>query len=528
MTTRRQFLTAAGALGATTVMAAPASATAQSAASGSAAVEPPAPGRPPNFVLILADDLGYGELGAFGQQIIQTPNLDQLAAEGLRCTDYYAGNGICAPSRCSLLTGLHTGHALVRDNSINRKPAEPQESLRVADTTFGQVLKAAGYTTGLFGKWGFGPDSQALGEPAQEYQAHHSWPLQKGFDEFLGFVHHHHATNGYYATYMWEGNERFEIPENAADQRGRYTPDFYLDRACDFIRRNRNRPFLLTLTSQLPHTPNHCPTTEPYADRPWPETTKKHAAMITRLDEHVGRVIATLRENGLHDNTIVFVTSDNGPHDETAGYGGDVSSEFVSPGVGSIADNQIFNSSGGLRGAKHNLYEGGIRVPMIVWGPGRLRAVAGRSSAMPWAAWDILPTMADYARVAAPPDVDGQSLRPLFERADERPHRYLYWERPVYATPTKDSLIADGGREVGYVQAARSGRYKALRFSYQDTPHGPLDPLAQVELYDLENDRGETRDIASLNPAKVAELVGYMDEAYAPPPMPRQPYAVTR
>jgi arylsulfatase A len=500
---RRAFLQASGAVALSGL--APSLARAQSATP-----------RPPNVVVILADDLGYGELGCYGQKLIQTPRLDAMAAEGVRCTDYYAGNAICAPSRCSLLTGRHSGHATIRDNSINRVPAVPQESLGPDDVTFAQILHDAGYATGLFGKWGFGPDSRAMGEPQVEYDAHPSWPLQRGFDEFVGFVHHHQSTQGYYATYVWEGNKRVDLPQNANDARATYLPDLYVGRALDFIRRNADRPFLLELAMQLPHTPNHCPTTDPYSDQPWPETTKKHAAMITRLDMYVGQVLDTLRSLGLAEDTIVLFTSDNGPHDETTVYGGDVRSDVATPGVGSAADNEIFNSSGGLRGGKHNMYEGGIRVPMIAWAPGRLKP---RTVEVPWAGYDVQATLAELAGTQPAANSDGISAWPLLNGAPgARRHGHLYWERPDYAvsggvTP----VVADRGQEYGYVQAAREGRYKAVRFSYEkNDPYADGAPFARTELYDLAADRAETTNIAGNHPEVVAHLEALMRADYVP------------
>src|SRR5688500_10129329 len=201
----------------------------------------------PNIVFILADDLGWGELGCYGQEIIQTPNLDRMAAEGVRFTDYYSAAPICAPSRCSILTGMHQGHARVRHNTFNEIPAVVQADLLPEDTTFAEVLKCAGYTTGLFGKWGFGPDDEAPQAVPSDVEniGHFSHPLQKGLDEFNGFVYHHHATSGYWAEYWWEGNARVDIPENAGGAKGRYMPDTYTQRGLNFIERQAidGRPF---------------------------------------------------------------------------------------------------------------------------------------------------------------------------------------------------------------------------------------------------------------------------------------------
>lgn len=385
----------------------------------------PKPRRRPNIVVILADDLGYGELGCYGQQLMQTPHSDRMAAEGTRYTDYYAGAAVCAPSRCCMLTGLHNGHARIRANAVTAVPPRAQDSLAPEDVTFAEVMQRGGYATGLFGKWGFGPDDRAPFQPADDAEAHPSWPLQKGFDEFVGFVEHGHAALGYYATYLWDGNERFDIPQNENDARAVWTPDVYFDRALEFVRRHRHRPFLLELAITLPHAPNESPTTEPYSDRPWSESTKKHAAQVTLLDSYVGRLLATIRKLSLDDDTIVLLTSDNGPHDEAAlGGGHPVAGTLPTPAPTSAADVELFDANGPLRSSKGSLYEGGIRVPMIVRAPGRVPA--GATSGVPWAAWDLLPTLADYARVTAPGDVDGRSVRALLSGRAQRRDGHLY------------------------------------------------------------------------------------------------------
>ena len=523
MLTRRTFLQAAGA-------AATLAAT-RPAAAGAAA------GSRPNIVFILADDLGWGELGCYGQQIITTPNLDRMAAEGVRFTDYYSAAPICAPSRCSILTGMHQGHATVRHNTFNEIPARVQQDLAPADVTFGQVLQDAGYATGLFGKWGYGPDERQFVSGTDDL-GHFSHPLQKGFDEFNGFVYHHHATQGYWADYWWEGNARVEIPENAGGAKGRYMPDTYTQRGLDFIRRQARagRRFAAWFATTLPHTPNEVPDWSQYDHLPYANDTKKHAAMVSLMDAHVGLVLDTLQELGIADDTIVVFTSDNGPHNETAVYGG--TDPIPVAGVTSVADEEIFDANGPYRGVKQNLYEGGIRLPMIVWGPGVLGAkVKGTVSDHPWAGYDLLATFADFAGADAPAN-DGISLRPLLrgQAGKQAAHEYLYWERYLAGAPTPMYFANDRGRHGKFVQAVRKGDWKCLRWAPGSARDGSLDvnpagtkdlatvPLVkvpkqawEVELYDLAADPGETTNLAPLEPAVVAELVAHMEQAHVPP-----------
>ena len=278
----------------------------------------------PNIVFIMADDLGYGDLGCYGQRQIKTPNLDRLASQGMRFTSCYAGSTVCAPSRCTLMTGLHTGHARIRSNA--RVPLEPE------DITIAEILKGAGYATGIIGKWG-------LGEPETT-----GIPTRQGFDEWFGYLNQHHAHN-YYPDYLWKNEQKVTLPnvvkDNVATTRAVYSADLFTREALDFLDRHRREPFFLYLPFTLPHANNEAgkqgmevPSDAPYSAEPWPQAQKNHAAMITYLDAHVGRILARLAELNLDENTIVFFTSDNGPHRE----GG--------------ADPEFFNSSGPLRGFK--------------------------------------------------------------------------------------------------------------------------------------------------------------------------------
>ena len=323
-------------------------------ASTAAALTPAAstaqPAPRPNIILILADDLGYGDLGCYGQTRIQTPNLDRMAAEGIRFTSAYAGSTVCAPSRCSLMTGLHTGHARTRGN---RSPDLP---LRPEDVTVTEVLKQAGYRTALFGKW-------SLGELGSS-----GYPTRKGFDEWFGFFSQLHAHN-YYPEHLLDGESAWLCRGNMGMQRRDYAPDLFTERALRFLeKQNRATPFFLHLCYTVPHANNEMgrdtgdgmevPSYGPYANRPWPQPEKGFAAMITRMDADIGRILAALKRRGLDENTLVIFTSDNGPHRE----GGH--------------DPRFFESSGPLRGIKRDLYEGGIRVPMIARWPARIRGGA--------------------------------------------------------------------------------------------------------------------------------------------------------
>lgn len=425
---------------------------------------------PPNLVFILADDLGYGDLGCYGQKRIRTPNLDRLAAEGTRFTQCYAGATVCAPSRGVLMTGLHTGHGRVRGNAGRENPRA--QSLRASDRTVARVLKEAGYATGLVGKWGLG-DFGAAEE---------GLPWRQGFDEFFGYLNQQHAHN-YYPTHLWRNDNRVplanEVPGEQATGAGvatvrrDYAADRMADEALDFVRRHRHQRFFLYFSPTLPHANNEAgvrgmevPEWGGYADTDWPEPVKGHAAMVSRLDRDVGRLLQLLEELGLAGQTIVFFTSDNGPHRE-GGYNPDIN-----------------DSNGPLRGIKRDLYEGGIRVPMLVRWPGRVPA--GRVSDAPWWFADFLPTAAAIAGTAIPAGLDGRDIRPLLTGARTTGYRRpFYWEF----------------HEGGFKQAVREGRWKAVR-----TAVG-----RPTELYDLTADPGESRNLA----AAESRVVRRLEEAFS-------------
>lgn len=429
---------------------------------------PPLTARP-NIVFILADDLGYGDLGCYGQQRIQTPRLDRMAAEGTRFTQCYAGSTVCAPSRSVLMQGLHTGHCRVRGNAGRANPLA--QSLRAEDFTVAELLRTHGYATGLVGKWGLGDVNGA--EPGL--------PRSHGFDEFFGYLNQHHAHN-YFPSFLWRNEERVALPNVIPDEdpqgggkssnKAVYSPDLLVDEALDFIRRHRDQRFFLYVAATLPHANNEArqegmeiPDLGPYHDLPWPEPVKGYAAMVTRLDRDVGRILDLLDELNLGTETIVFFASDNGPHRE----GGN------DPGFN--------HSSGPLRGIKRAMYEGGIRVPMIVRWPGRVPA--GQVSDAVWWFADFLPTAAALAHAPAPRQLDGIDISPaLFGGRAPARRRPLYWEF----------------HENGFKQAIRRGDWKGVRM-------GPDQPL---ELYNLRIDPGETRNIAAEHPREARRLTRWL------------------
>ncbi len=405
-------------------------------------------------------------MSSYGQRKFKTPNVDRLAAEGMRFTQYYAGSTVCAPSRSALMTGQHTGHTRIRGNA--RHPLAPE------DVTMAEVLKSARYKTALIGKWGLG-EAGTTGVPNRQ-----------GFDYFFGYLNQRHAHN-YYPTFLWRNEERIKLrnlvpdedKEGAGNSTNRvdYTHDLMAEESLKFVEQNREEPFFLYLAFTIPHANNEArnkgmevPDLGEFANKDWPEQERAKAAMIARMDRDIGRLMALLKKLGIDDKTLVFFTSDNGPHRE----GG--------------SDPDFFDSNGPLRGIKRDLYEGGIRAPMIARWPKRIKAGgAGAKSDQVWTHWDLLPTLAEIAGVKPPAGIDGISMVNALLGRKQRNHEFLYWEF----------------HERGFSQAVRMGDWKALR----KNPDSPL------ELYDLKNDLGEQNDVAVKHPEVVNKIEDYLKTA---------------
>ena len=426
------------------------------------------PAKKPNIIFILADDLGYNEVGCYGQEKIATPGIDRLAREGMRFTQHYSGNTVCAPSRCVLLTGLHTGHSFIRDNG--EQPTEGQRPIPAGTETMGRMLQREGYTTGVIGKGG-------LGGPGSEGE-----PNRQGFDHWFGYLCQRHAHN-YYPRYLWRNGRKVELEGNDRGLTGRqYAPDLMKDEALRFIRKNRENPFFLYFATPVPHVAIQVPddSLKEYEGRwdetpytgdkgylPHPAPRAGYAGMVTRMDSAVGDMMALLEELGLDDDTIVIFTSDNGPTFN----GG--------------SDSAFFESAGPLRGLKCSLYEGGIRVPMIVRWPGRVRP--GSTTDHVSAFWDAMPTVAAITGAQAPEATDGISFLPtLLEREGQEQHDHLYWEYRARRC-----------------QAVRMGDFKGVHHIRQN----------RFELYNLKDDVGETRDVASEFPEQAARIREIMKKA---------------
>jgi arylsulfatase A len=457
-------------------------------------------GRNPNIVFILADDLGYRELGCFGQQKIRTPHLDALAKEGMRLTQHYSGSAVCAPSRCVLLTGKHPGHATVRDNRST--PLEGQHPIPDTETTVAKLLQQQGYVTGAFGKWGLGgPDSTGQ-------------PLKQGFNRFTGYLCQSHA-HSYYPSYLWNDDQQLTlandppVPGHASLLKGAdpmdpksynifkgqdYAPDRINEAALTFIRENKERPFFLYYPSVMPHVALHVPDEElkPYLGLGWndppftrnggvgytPHFTPRaaYAAMITRLDRYVGNMLALLDELDLAENTIVVFTSDNG-----------------TTHLDQEVDYEFFASVGELRGLKGSLYEGGVRVPAIVRWPGHV--AAGSASDRVTGFEDWMPTLLDLIGQAdaIEHEIDGISLLPTLLGQPQPQRPYLYREFASY-----------GGQ-----QTIRAGNWKAVR---QNMSRGNL----EIELYNIAENIGETTNVAKDHPDVVNELAAMMEAVRTP------------
>jgi arylsulfatase A-like enzyme len=436
----------------------------------------------PNLIWIMADDLGYGDLGCYGQTVIATPNLDRMAAEGIRFTQWYAGATVCAPSRSVLMTGQHQGHTRVRGNA-GANPAA--QALKPGDTTVARMLQQTGYRTALIGKWGLGDVG-----PADT-----GLPRKQGFDQFFGYLNQGHAHN-HFPDFLWQNEQKISLPNKivAAGDTGagyateaiQYADDLFADAALKYVTENKPRPFFLYWCMVIPHANNertrllrngaHVPDFGPYADKDWPDPDKGQAAMITRLDGYVGRMLAELRKLGLADNTLVIFTSDNGPHNE------------------SNHDLSRFNPQGPLTGIKRSLTDGGIRVPFIAWWPGHIGA--GQVSNHVGYFGDWMAAAAELSHGTMPSGCDSISFTPtIFGRSNEQQkHEFLYWEF----------------HERGFKQAALyQGRWKGIRSGAPDAP---------VVLHDLQTDIAEKTDVAAQHPEIARRIGEYLLTARADSP----------
>lgn len=443
----------------------------------------------PNIIFVLADDLGYGDLGAYGQEKIKTPRLDRMAAEGIRFTQHYSGSPVCAPARAVLMTGLHSGHVSVRGNAQWEGPEMGQEPLQPEETTIAEALQESGYRTGLFGKWGLGN----LGTPGE--------PTLRGFDTYFGYLDQILAHN-YFPEYLLRDGEKVMLDNEVVYQskdswhkglgshstkQVDYSHDLIMEGALEFIEESRAEPFFLYLTLTIPHDNGEAPegfrmevpTLEPYADEQWDRESKAYASMITRMDRDVGRLLDLLDQLDLAENTVVFFSSDNGP-------------------LGGQTFTERFDSSGGLRGGKRDLFEGGIRVPLIARWPGSIESA--RISDHVSAFWDFFPTACELAGVAAGGQGDGISFAPELLGGEQRSHESLYWEFPI-------TWIGAGH---GFQVAARMGKWKGIRVDLLNDPDAP------VQLYNLEKDPAESRDVAALHPEVVARIRAIMETSHRP------------
>lgn len=446
--------------------------------------------RQPNIIYILADDLGYGDLSCYGQEKFETPHIDRLAKEGMLFTQHYAGSTVCAPSRSSLMTGLHTGRTPIRGNrGINGG----QYPLPAETVTISKLLKAAGYVTGAFGKWGLG------------YPGSTGDPLNQGFDEFFGFNSQTVAHN-YYAWELNDNHQVIELEENKGTDQGLYIPHLIHERTLDFIDRHQDTSFFLFVPTIIPHAELFAPqeymdlflnqnSAEPpyayiskfepetpyqgiddpahprfkvggYGSQPYPRAA--FAAMVKLLDDQVGEIMAKLEELGLAENTLVIFTSDNGPHVE----GG--------------ADPDFFNSNGPFQGYKRDLYEGGIRTPMLAKWPSKIQA--GSISEHVSAFWDVLPTLGEVAGIAVPEDIHGISFLPALMGQKQQEHKHLYWE-----------FHEQQGK-----QAVRKGDWKAIKLHV-------LGPEPEFLLFNLRKDVAEKENLAGKHPEILEELLDIME-----------------
>jgi len=414
----------------------------------------------PNIIYILCDDLGYAEVGYNGQEKIQTPELDKLASKGMRFTDHYCGNAVCAPSRASLMTGKHPGHAFIRANS----PGYPdgQTPIPADSETLGKLMKRAGYATACIGKWGLGSFHDSGN------------PNKQGFDHFYGYTDQRMAHN-YYPEYLWRNGEK-EMLNNKNGEENDYSHDLMTIDALRFIEEKKDQPFFLYLAYLIPHTKYQVPDLAQYEDKDWPKNMKIHAAMTSRMDRDVGTIARRLEELGIDKNTLIIFNSDNGAH-------------------GQMGSEKFFNTSGDLRGIKRHMYDGGVRSPMFAYWPGTV--AAGTVNDHISSFWDMMPTLSELTGEAFKGETDGISMLPtLLGKDDEqKQHKYLYWE--LYES-NKPNCAIRFGKWKGVVLDRRKG--------------------LNIELYDITADQGEGKNLASQYPEVVDEIRKMMLEAHIKSP----------
>jgi arylsulfatase A-like enzyme len=406
----------------------------------------------PNVIFVMADDLGYADLGCYGQEIINTPNIDKLARSGMKFLQCYSGSPVCAPSRSTLMTGQHTGHTTVRGNRalVNSSDPDGRVPLRKEDITLAEMFKSRGYVTGITGKWG-------LGEPNTS-----GVPNQQGYDQWLGYLNQNRA-HSYYPGYLWSNENKLMLEDNANGERGTYSHDLFTNFVIDFIESQKDTSFFLYVPYTIPHDAYEIPDMGIYGHQPWSEEEMAYAAMVTRLDRDIGKILKKLDDLNLRENTMLIFCSDNGA---------------------ALRWEKRFNSSGNLRGKKRDMYEGGIRVPMIMSWPGTIPE--GLTSDQVLYFPDMLPTLARLIGADIPIEVDGISvLEQIIDQKEVENNRTLYWEFS----------------EFGFQQALRWNQWKAIRLS----------PGEELELYHLQDDEGEQVNVASANPEVIKTLESILD-----------------
>lgn len=411
----------------------------------------------PNIIYILADDMGINDVGCYGQQLIKTPNIDKMASEGIRFTQHYAGSTVCAPSRCTLMTGRHTGHGYIKGNFAMENEGNlplPAETVTVAE-----ILQSNGYKTGIMGKWGLGGPND------------YGHPNAQGFDHSLCYLDQRLA-HEYYPDHLWRNYEKIVL-------NNQYSHDLFTNEALKFVANNKNNPFFLYLPYTIPHGKYQIPDNSQYADQPWSEMDKNYAAMISRMDADIGKLFSLLDSLGIDENTIVFFTSDNG---------------------GTPGPARTFYSNAPFRGYKTDLYEGGIREPLIVRWPGKI--TNGTETDHISAFWDFLPTICDLIGTEIPQETDGISFLPSLLNKPQKKHDLLYWEYFDYNYNWKPG--SSNPRNFILNQALRMGDWKGVRNNLNKNPEAP------IELYNLKNDIGEKNNLAGSNPDIVQEILTLM------------------